>query len=270
MTNLTQSLALLGRYLAISVRGQMQYRASFLMLFVGSFFISLLEFVTVVLLFDRFGQLRDWSLAEVALLYGLVNVAFSLAEATSQGFEHLSQMVRRGDFDRILLRPRSAVLQIAGQQLHLRRFGRMLQGAAVLLWALHNLDVPIDAARIALLTLTLLGGTCLFYGLFVLEGTMSFWTIESLELWASLTNGGVFAAQYPMSMYRRAFRWFFTFLVPLAGISYYPGLALSGRIPLSGAQATISWVAPLSGILFLLLSLAVWRIGVRRYTSTGS
>ena len=38
-------------------------------------------------------------------------------------------------------------------------------------------------------------------------------------------------------------------------------------------QSVDTWfgcVAPMAGILFLLLSLQVWRVGVRHYRSTGS
>ena len=37
-------------------------------------------------------------------------------------------MVASGDFDRLLVRPRSTVLQLLGQELALRRLGRLVQG----------------------------------------------------------------------------------------------------------------------------------------------
>jgi ABC-type uncharacterized transport system permease subunit len=35
-------------------------------------------------------------------------------------------------------------------------------------------------------------------------------------------------------------------------------------------SAAVRWPSPVAGVLFLALSLAVWRLGLRRYTSTGS
>ncbi len=60
------ALRLYLRYLGVSVRGQMQYRASFVMLTLGQFLITGLEFVGVWVLFDRFEHLQGWSLPEVA------------------------------------------------------------------------------------------------------------------------------------------------------------------------------------------------------------
>ena len=55
------------RYVALSFRAQMQYRASFVMLTVGVFFGRVTEFVGIWALFARFEALRGWTLAEVGL-----------------------------------------------------------------------------------------------------------------------------------------------------------------------------------------------------------
>ena len=94
---------------------------------------------------------------------------------------------------------------------------------------------------------------------------MCFWTIESIEIVNCLTYGGVETAQFPLSIYRPWFRSFFTFVVPLATINYFParGILMTGA-------GFVPWVSPLAGIAFLLICLQFWRVGVRHYTSTGS
>jgi ABC-type uncharacterized transport system permease subunit len=170
------------RYLGISIRSQMQYRASFVMLTFGHFFITASEFAGMVILFDRFGRLGSWRLEEVALFYGLINIAFALADAASRGFDTFGSQIKSGDFDRILPRPRSAALQIAGQELTLRRIGRLAQGLFVFLWAAHTLDLEWTLARTAMTILAIFGAAAIFGGLVVLQATLAFWTIESLEI----------------------------------------------------------------------------------------
>ena len=268
LSELSNGVALYCRLVSVSMRGQMQYRASFVMLVAGTFAISFLEFGVVWIMFDRFGHLREWSLAEVAVFYGLVNAGFALAEATSHGFEHVPDAIRSGTFDRVLLRPRSTVLQLLGQELQLRRVGRFAQGLLVLGWAWRELGLGFDVARLGLTGLAIVGGANLFYGLSVLSGMMSFWTTEALEIVNCLTHGGNFAGQYPISIYRDNFRRFFTWIVPLACVTYYPALAIVGRTdPLA---SPVCWLAPLAGFVFLAVSLRLWRFGVSRYRSTGS
>lgn len=266
----TGALRLYGRYIAVSFRSQMQYRASFVMLTVGHFLMTGLEFLGLAALFSRFGRLETWSLPEVALFYGMANMAFALCDATSRGFDMFASFVRSGEFDRMLLRPRSTVLQLAGHELTLRRIGRLSQGLLVLLWAAHALEIAWTPARLGLLIFAVVGGACLFYGLIVLQATLCFWTTESLEIMNTVTYGGVETAQYPLSIYRDWFRRFFTYVVPLASVSYYPALAILGRTDPLGSTALFRWMSPAIGVGFLLVALQIWELGVRHYRSTGS
>ncbi len=267
---LLEPLGMYVRYLGMSVRAQMQYRASFLISVAGQFAITAIEFLGVWALFARFGSLDGWTLSEVAFFYGIVNVAFALADALSTGFDQFEVFVKRGDFDRMLVRPRSTVLQLAGVELALRRIGRLAQGLVILLWAASSLEVHWTVANVLLLHFALFGGLCLFLGLFVIQATVCFWTTESLELMNTMTYGGVQSAQYPLVIYGPWFRGFFTFLVPLACVCYFPVVAILGRPDPLGTPLWFQLVSPTAGLLFLAVALRLWSFGVRRYQSTGS
>jgi ABC-2 type transport system permease protein len=258
------SLALYGRYLAISIRAQLAYRATFVMKTIGHLLVTGIEFFGIWALFARFGTLGGWTLHEVALFYGMTDIAFAVSDATGRGFEKLGSLLKAGDFDRMLLRPRSPVLQLLGHELQLMRIGRFTQGVVVLIWA--GTAIVWSPATVALLLLAIAATTCLFLGLSVLQGTSTFWTIETLEVWNAFTYGGNYAAQYPMAIYRRWFQRFFTAIIPLALTIYYPGRAILGR----DALDALHWLAPCAGFAFLWITLAVFRFGIRHHTSTGS
>ena len=119
-------LSLYWRYASASLRSQLQYRASFVMTTVGVVVQTGIEFVAIWVLFDRFGQLRGWTLPDVALFYGMISITWALCDSISRGFDVFGATVKAGDFDRVLLRPRSTVLQLLGQELTLRKFGRLV------------------------------------------------------------------------------------------------------------------------------------------------
>lgn len=264
-------LRLCARYLAISVRSQMQYRASWMLGALGHFATSATEIVGIWALFSRFHALGNWRLPEVALLYGLVHTAFAVAEGGVRGFDVFPAMIRSGDFDRVLLRPRSAALQVAARELQLMRLGRLSQGVVILVWAWITLGLGLTWGHLALCAGAILGAAALFAGLFIITATASFWSTESLELVNVLTYGGTEAGQFPLDIYRPWFRNLFIFVVPLACVTYFPALALLGRTdPLLGAPAWFLRAAPVLGFVFLVLSLQLWRVGVRHYRSTGS
>jgi len=271
VVNVVDAISLYFKYIGISIRAQMQYRASFILLASGQFLTTAIEFLGIWALFDRFKSLAGWRLEEVALFYGLVHIAFAISESVGRGFDIFPNLIKSGEFDRLLLRPRSTVLQVAALELQLMRIGRFTQGLIILIWAASVLNIEWTLARIALTIFAIIGGACLFTGLFVLEATLAFWTIETLEIVNTVTYGGTETAQYPLSIYRPWFRKFFTYVVPLACISYFPALAILGHPdPIAGSPSWFRWVAPLVGILFLIISLQVWKFGVRYYRSTGS
>lgn len=262
--------ALYLRYLGVSLRSQLQYPASFWMLTFGHFLATGGEFLGIWVLFQRFGQVRGWQLPEVALFYGIANVAFSMAEAAARGFDTFQDLVRSGDFDRFLLRPRSTALQVAAREFQLMRVGRMAQGLVALCWSLASLHVAWTLPKALLLVGGILGGACIFSGLFVLQATLAFWTVETLEIMNTVTYGGVETSQYPLTIYRPWFRSLFMVAIPLACMNYFPLHAILGRAEAFGTPAIWHWTAPLIGVLFLAVSLRVWEFGVRHYCSTGS
>src|SRR5439155_10181386 len=166
------SLRLYLRYLSISLRGQLQYRANFILQSLGHLLVTAIEFLGIWAMFDRFGNLRGWTLSEVALIYGMISISFAISDALSRGFDWFGQTVRNGDFDRILLRPRSTVLQISGQEVTLKRAGRLIQGIAILVYAISALDVRWNLAKAVLLLAAIAGGACMFMGLVIIQATM--------------------------------------------------------------------------------------------------
>jgi len=95
------ALHLYGKLIGISLRAQMQYRASFWMLSLGQFIVTGVEFIGVWALFARFGQLVPWTLAQVAFFYGAVNVAFAFTDAAARGFDMFgAELIKTGNFDR--------------------------------------------------------------------------------------------------------------------------------------------------------------------------
>jgi viologen exporter family transport system permease protein len=270
LANLADAISLYGRYIAISLRAQLQYPASFLVMTLGQLLGTGIEFLGMWALFDRFGHLGGWRLAEVAFFYGIADVTFAIADALAHGFDSFGNLIKSGDFDRILLRPRSAVLQLLGQELTLKRIGRLAQGSAILAWASASAGVDWSPPLAALLVAAIAGGVCLFLGLTILQATSAFWTVETLEIWNAFTYGGTYTAQYPLSIYRPWWRRFFTFVVPLACVNYLPALRLLDRPDPLGLPPLAGWFSPLAGLAFLLFSLLVWRRGVHHYLSTGS
>lgn len=262
------------RLIGAQVRSQMQYRTSFALETLATFIGNVLDFIVVIIFFARMPTLGGWSLPEIGLLYGLSSVAFGLADMVIAGFDYGyfgPTMVRLGEFDRVLIRPVSAFLQVLTSQFMLKRLGRIGQGAIVLVWALIALDQAWMPLQISYIVVTIIAGAFFFAGLFIYGSGVSFWTVDSLEAMNMATYGGQFLTQYPMTIYGDFLRSFFTFVIPMAFINYYPTVWLLGKPdPLGAPIGLLALLAPFICLGMFAVGGAMWRRGVRQYTSTGS
>lgn len=253
------------KYFQIHLKSQMQYRTSFLLLTLGQFVTSFSAFLSVFFLMDRFHAIDGFSFSEILLCFAVVLMAFSLAECFLRGFDRFTAIISDGTFDRIMVRPRGEMLQVLCSQIEFSRLGRLVQAVCVFCYAIPASGIVWTADKILLLVLMIFSGVAVFSGLFIIYAALCFFTTEALEFMNIFTDGGREFGSYPISVYGEGILKFFTYVIPLALVQYYPLLYLTGR-----SGNVWYFFLPLIACLFLAPCFLLWRIGVRHYKSTGS
>jgi ABC-2 type transport system permease protein len=251
----------------MQLRSAAIYRSSFWMTLVTQVLFCALGFASMAIMFDRFDTVAGWTFAEAAMCYAAAFMAFSIAECVARGFDMFSRLVVSGDFDRLLVRPRGLALQVLGSSFELTRLGRLFVGGAILPFAVRNLGVVWTAAKAAVLVMMILSGAVIFIGVFMVSAALCFVTIEGLEVMNVFTDGGREIASYPLPIYGRTALRFFTFILPYGCFNYLPLMYLTGRTTGSAALYALS---PLIGMLYIIPCAFVWKMGVKRYLSTGN
>lgn len=266
------NLGIYRRLISVEIRGQLQYRLAFLFDLFATTLITAVEFGTLALIFQRFDNIGGWTLGEVAFLYGAVDMGFGMMDLLFSGFDPstFGQQVRRGSFDQLLLRPISITVQVLGSKLLLRRLGRALLGTVILGIALRLVDVHWTVAKLVYLPVVVVSQVCFFAGLSIIGSTITFWTVESIEVVNIFTYGGSEMISYPMHIYRDWIRRFFTFVVPAIFLNYYPALFFLDKPDPFHMPAFAPFLAPVAGLGVLGAALAFWQFGIRHYQSTGS
>ena len=253
------------KYLKIHLKSQMQYRVSFLMTTLGQFVTSFSALLSIYFLMSRFHEIDGFSLSEILLCFAVILMAFSLAECFVRGFDRFSSIISNGAFDRIMVRPRGEMLQVLCSQIEFSRLGRLVQAICVFCYAIPSSGVRWTADNIVLLILMILSGIAVFSGLFIIHASLCFFTTEGLEFINIFTDGGREFGAYPLAVYGEGILKFFTYIVPLALVQYFPFLYLTDR-----SDRLLYFLTPLIACLFLIPCFLLWRAGVRHYKSTGS
>ncbi|MBN2559161.1 MAG: ABC-2 family transporter protein [Clostridia bacterium] len=255
------------KYMKILMRSQMQYRSSFLMVALGQLIYPFPLYAGVVLLVGRFGEIGGWTVPELTFCFGSLLISYSIAEAFARGFDLFSHMVRTGGFDRVLVRPRSTILQVLGSRFELNRAGKLAGSLGLYIWAAANLDILWSIDKVAVAFFMAAAGVFVFSGIFVLAGVWSFWTISGNELLNILTDGTREMARFPLDVYKSKIILLFVFVVPIASANFLPLLYITGK---ALENRLLYAFSPLLGLLFIFPCLLLWKTGVRHYKSTGS
>ena len=154
-------------YVSIQVKSKMQYKASFFLSAMGQFLVSFNVFLGMLFLFMRFSAVAGFTYSQVLLCFSIFLMEFSLAECVGRGFDTFSTMVRKGEFDRVMVRPRGLVLQVLGSRFELTRFGRMLQALVMFVYGVTKSGIRWNGAKVMTVAFMLAGGTAVFFGIFL-------------------------------------------------------------------------------------------------------
>lgn len=223
--------------------------------------------IGLIFMFSRFGSIGDWSVERIILIYAMAVTSFGLAETFCRGFDCFPwRMIRTGDFDRVLLRPCSMFVQVAGSYFHIHRLSRVLGGICAIIWCLWRQGVVISPFDALTLILALAGGFLAYTGVFIMTSGIAFFTIKGLDWIYIFTNASYQVTRCPIDYMPKVLRYLFTFFMPMLVVSYYPASAVCGW----GESYFKGLLALPAGLLFLLFSAFVWRFGVKHYKSTGS
>jgi ABC-2 type transport system permease protein len=270
---LTEALTLLDlwrRLVGAYARSEMQYRVAFVLRVIGTFSVTIVDFAGVAVVLNRVPHLAGWTLPEIALLYGMSAVCFSLAEMLAGSLDFFDELIQAGTFDRLLIRPMGVLMQTMAEGFSLRRLGRASQGALVMALGFSVLSLDWTPAKALVLGASLVSGTAIFFCIFVISAVFCFWVVQGKEATHVVTYGGDFMSSYPMDLFHGWLRRFVTFIIPLAFVNYYPVLFLLDRKDPLGLPDWVRLASPAVALVLALIARCAWRLGVRQYQSTGT
>lgn len=251
------------------LRAQSSYRASFVLDVLGSGAITLVEFSEVYVIFHNVPVLGGLDFRAAALVYALAALSFSLGDLLTGDIDRIPVYVRSGNLDTLLVRPLPLLAQLVTGDVQLRRLGRVLVALGILAVVLPAVDVAWSPAQVGLLAMTPLAGAMVFSGLFVAVGGAQFWLVEGGEFANAFTYGSSYAASFSPAVLTLPLRLLFSFVLPAAFTGYLPAIALLGLPGPPWLPAWLGWLTPVAGVLTWAAALALWRLGVRRYTGAG-
>ena len=267
---MASTLAIYARVVGSRLRGQFSYRLSFFLQIIGASLLSSLDFVVILVIFVHLPRLANWTLPEIAFLYGTSYVPFRFGDMTMGNLDRLPLFIRMGSFDQVMTRPLGTLAQVLTSEIDVRHIGGMFQGAFVLVYAFRHVSVHWDALHIVVLVSMAISAYVIFASIWVATNAIAFWTMDAREVANSVTYGGNNITQYPMSIYGVWMRRLFGYVIPLAFVNYYPSLFLLGKTDPAHSPSILRFLSPAVAVASVVVAGVIWRLAVRHYRCTGS
>lgn len=253
------------KYFKVHLKSELQYKASFTMSFISNFIVFFGYYFTILCLFDKFSNINGFTMYDVLLTFGIVQFGFAFCEVFFRGIDEFDDLIAEGNFDRLLLRPRSILFQVVCDEISAVRIARLLQDVIVLIVAIINIDVSWDILKVLTLILMIISSVFIFLSIFIITASYCFITVKGLEFRNVLMYGAREMAQYPIGIFKKGFLIFFTCIVPIGFVNYYPLLYILGR-----ETNKLFILSPLIAILYIIPAILLFYKGMKRYTSVGS
>ena len=251
--------------LGMHLKSELEYRANFILSFLSQILVFFTYYFVILALFTKFDNIKGFTLYEVLLCFSIIQFGFSFNEVFARGIDQFDNLIIRGEFDRLLLRPKNLILQSAYSEGDFVKLSRLIQAIIVLVIALRHLAIKWTVMKIITLLLMLLSSCIIFFGIFLVAAAYCFYTVQGLEVRNVFTDGGKHMAQYPIGVFSKGFVIFFTFIIPYAFVNYYPLLYFLGH-----KNNLLYGLSPLLVGIYLIPCILMFYLGMKRYSSVGS
>lgn len=247
------------------IKGRMQYRTDFIISSIGMFVSSLAMLGIFWVIFDNVPNIAGWTLMEMVFIYAFYMIAISPMQIL---FDHAWQLrfhVQQGSFIKYYFRPLNMMFYYMSEMFDIKGLTQLAAGITLLIYASIQLQIDWSLTRIILLLITLFSAALVQISIIVAASCATFWVIDSYPVLGLAWKLREFSP-YPMSIFDGAFRFTFTYIIPIGFVAFYPSQLFLRPQDVS----PLIYFSPIVGIGLFALTYWIWTKGVNSYTGTGA
>lgn len=257
-------LRIIRLFWASSLAAELEYRFNFLLALLTSAGNFLGSLFTLSLLYQRQHAFGGWTRPEAMLVMGLFTILDGLSNTLlTPNLSRIVGHIQKGTLDFVLLKPLDTQFWLSLRNISPWGLPNLAFGMILIFYAGAQLHLGPLHYLVGLLPLLL--SIMILYSLWFLLGTLTIWFVKIYNI-TEMLRGMTEAGRYPISAYPALWRFFFTFVVPVAFLTTVPAEAALLR------RGIWSWIIAeallASGLL--VFARGFWRFALRSYTSASS
>ena len=263
------SLTMFWTYLHISFKGANKYRTNFWLGVLGICLSSFFQLFGAWVILNRIGSLNEWDLWQVSFMFGLWRIQYGVMFLLFGALWNLERLIEDGTLDRLLVRPRSILLQIPGTQFNIAGIGQIGFGVLAAVIGFSQSPPLWSWWTVPWIAILLISGTVIQLSIVMIANASNFMFVKVNAALRTVDRASWQINLFPLSAYSVALQVVLTFLLPWAFLVFYPAHLLAGRVEEVFIHSAFAYAAPLVATGFATIAFLSWKAGLGRYQGIG-
>jgi ABC-2 type transport system permease protein len=246
------------RCLGQQMKAILAYEADFAILMFSAVLVQIVGFAFIWAIFQRIPSVNGWTFWQVVMMYALIYVTEGVGSLFFEGTWRVSQLVYDGQFDQMLLRPISPIVQVLAGAVGFNGLGNIVTGMVLIGISMANSPIEWTPGRLVMFAILLVSTS-------TIRVASAFWIRTPWSLVPTFVHQLGDFAKYPITIYSLGVQALIVVAVPFAFISFFPTAYVFGM----EAWSLAGLLTPLVALYCLFIAVVLFRIGLRHYESTG-
>jgi viologen exporter family transport system permease protein len=253
------------RCLGQQMKAIMAYETDFIVLLLSAVLVQLAGFAVIWAIFQRIPSVNGWTFWQVVMMYALIFVTEGVGSLFFEGTWRLSSLVYTGQFDQMLLRPVSPIVQVLAGAVGFNGLGNLVTGFVLIGIAVTNVPVEWTPGRLLMLAILIVSASVIRVAINLASAASTFWIRSPWSMVPMFVHRLGDFAKYPITIYSYGVQALIVVAVPFAFVSFFPTAWVFGV----EAWSLPGLLTPLVAVYAVLMSVWLFRVGLRRYESSG-
>lgn len=247
------------------LKSRLSFKTDSFFAIIGLTFLNLTGVLSIIFIFKRIPALSGWTYYELLFMHGYMLLACLPQQLFFDRLWELSGEIMWGNFILYYFRPINIMFSFIAEKIDLKGFGGAVISIALLVYAGLNIDIHWSLIKVIFAFLFFAGSALVYLGIRIITSSTAFWMISNISV-MNFVAGMEGYGRYPLTIFPKAIRMFFTYMIPFMFLAYFPV-----NILLNENSFSISWLfTPAAGIIVMIIAGFIWKKGIESYSGTGS
>lgn len=250
--------------LGITFSKEMAYKTNFLIKMLMLIFLESVGPIISYLIYENTLGIPGWSFEEFILLLGTFTLIINLANFL---FLYLPSIVmfyvKKGFLDTLFVKPMNLLAHLTIKSINLEAIAGILTGLVLIIWSFLKLELSLFSINFMFYILLIFIAVIFQFSLIVIMASLTIIFIKITGLY-HIYNSLMSIAKYPLIIFNSGLILFFTFIIPIGIAAHYPVTVLLGE-----GIKLLTIGAVIIVIIFLFISILLWKYALKKYSSAG-